>query len=284
MIDGSNIGQLNQAIGQALLTNSPSIDSSENPAPFRHLKVNTDETVIQAVQQAQQMQKENALTYQCGAQSLTFDSFGNSFFRGYGCSGNVGLQLMLQLASRIVYGQDQPPSYETVGLRSFAGGRVDIAQTLQSRIKEWCEVAVHEFGELLARTETNVNSWAESRVRKSKSCFLAAAREHASNITRIARGQGFASHMYALQEMRNASELSKASSVSPGNVTRISEGDDEDLPSLFKPGSTFWRTRPRKLMTDTSSWLVLDGVENEAGYMMSYPESVYLHYDVRDNM
>ena len=74
-------------------------------------------------------------------------------------------------------------------------------------------------------------------------------------MTRISRGGGFASHLYALQEV-------------------IEEG--EDLPLLFSD-PTYANTRPRKIMTSSVPWQ--DSLQ-EAGFVLPDPENLWIQYEV----
>ena len=281
MIDGSTAGQLNKAIAQAILTDLPTVTGDEIPATYSHLQFDIDDKIAREVQRVHHLHDGNALKFRCEAQELILPGLGNEFFRQYGCSGKTGLQLTIQLASRFAYGTEQPPCWETVTMRRFQGGRVDIVQTVQPRVKEWCEVASSEYSDVFSKSPTGIAEHAGSG--KCKELFQAAAREHGNNISRVAKGHGFAGHLYALQEMRKGSASTMSTSVGATPSHPDPSSLDEDCPMLFRPGSTFWRTRPRRLMTDSSSWLFLEGLENQCGYTQPFEENIYLHYNAQDD-
>ena len=168
--------------------------------------------------------------------------FGSTFLRSHGCTPKTGFQLVIQIASRLYFGY-QPPSWETVNMRPFYMGRVDIVQVVLPEVAEFCTTALNTAVPAFER----------------KALFFEAAKAHNKNILRASRGHGFAGHLYSLQEVLR---------------------DDEDLPTLFSD-PTYGRTRPAKLMTDCSEWV--KSVIQEGGWVMPDPEHVWVHYDIFDD-
>jgi hypothetical protein len=143
-----------------------------------------------------------------------FPSLSASLLRNRGYAPRAACQVAIQLAARIYFGE-QVPSWETVSLRAFRRGRVDIIQTVLP--------SMYALFRCAARPGRSV---------KAAQPVMAATQAHTSNVTRASRGLGFAGHMYALQEV-------------------VQEG--ETVPEIFSD-PTYPRTRPAKLMTDCVDW------------------------------
>ncbi|KAL1591994.1 hypothetical protein SLS60_011586 [Paraconiothyrium brasiliense] len=70
-----------------------------------------------------------------------FPSLSANVFRDYGCAPRAACQVAIQLAARIYFGE-QIPSWETVSLRAFPRGRVDIVQTVLPSMYRFCSAAL----------------------------------------------------------------------------------------------------------------------------------------------
>ena len=169
---------------------------------------------------------------------FTCQELGETTLRRHSCPPKTGYQLIIQLASLDYFGY-QPPSWETVSMRTFLKGRVDIIQAVLPPVALFC-----------AAMRQPTSSIAERRA-----LFHEAAKAYTNTATRVARGRGFAHHLYALQEVREA---------------------DEEVPLLFRD-PTYAKTRPTKLMTDCVE--MPDSI-SEAMYAMPDPEHVFVHYEV----
>lgn len=166
-----------------------------------------------------------------------------TIFRDRGYAPRAACQVVIQLAARIYFGE-QVPSWETVSLRAFHRGRVDIIQTVLPSMYKFCSAALQD-------SEPTLDYYSELRA-----LFVAATQAHTVNVTRASRGLGFAGHFYALQEVLR---------------------EDEDLPDIFAD-PTYQRTRPAKLMTDCADWT--SGLMMDGGWVMPYPDHVWVHYEV----
>jgi hypothetical protein len=168
---------------------------------------------------------------------------GSRFLRRHGVPPKAGYQLTIQLASRLYYGQ-QHPSWEVLTLMPFHKGRLDWMQVVSPAMAEFCQAAMDE---------TVSPSVCRPLLRR-------AATTHASTVTRISRGKGFAAHLEALRE-----------------VVR----DGEPVPALFTD-PTWEKMRvlsTRKIKTDSSEGMLA----LEAGFLMPNPESVLVHYEVQED-
>ena len=141
--------------------------------------------------------------------------FGSSFLKSHRCGAKAGYQLVIQLASLYYFGY-QPPSWETITMRAFHKGRVDIIQSVLPPVAEFCAAMRDGSAKATLRREL----------------FYEASKAYTNAVTRISRGRGFAHHLYALQEVRKA---------------------DEEEPMLFKD-PIYAQTRPAKIMTDCVAW------------------------------
>ena len=299
MIDGGSTAQLNNAVAQALLKQWPepsaTATSVAHPLSYARLQCTIDASLSKEIARVRQAFAESASPFHCEVQHLSLPGFGDNFFRQRSCSGKTGLQLTVQLASRFYFGQNQPPSWETVSMRSFRGGRVDIVQTVLPQVKAWCDRAAEKLPDIynsflsnatLGNAEdSTIDVVTSDAALDLRALFLAAAREHASNVTRTARGQGFAGHLYALQEVRQTKMMSDALTGpqdKPGQATSGGAGE-EPCPRLFAPGSTFWRTRPGRILTDSVPWTRLDGLQQQGGWIMPVLDHVWFHYEAADD-
>ena len=245
MIDGSSLKQLVEVVSAALLEHKQEVQcngtnghvSSGSPIEDREFVITPDvESQISRVQRQFDSRNLNAETAH-----FACTRFGGTFLRSHNCSPKAGYQLVIQIASRLYFGY-QPPCWETVSMRHFHHGRVDILQAILPEVEEFCASALDNNIPVLRRREL----------------FFEAAKAHTKNLTRVSQGRGFAGHLYALQEVLRAGE---------------------ELPSLFT-NPTYAKTRPGKIMTDCTDWN--SSLLQEAGWVMPDPEHVWVHYHVSD--
>ncbi|KAL8717594.1 MAG: hypothetical protein Q9225_005174 [Loekoesia sp. 1 TL-2023] len=141
--------------------------------------------------------------------------FGSTFLRRHNCGANTGIQIVIQLASLRYFGH-LPPCWETIGMRAFHKGRVDLVQAVLPPVADFCN----------AMNDPTILQ----PIRRD--LFYKAAKAYTSAVNRISRGRGFTQHIYALQEV--AEEKEKI----------LWLGED----------SVYRRTRPAKIMTDCTNW------------------------------
>lgn len=169
--------------------------------------------------------------------------FGNHFLRSHKLSSKAACQLVIQLASLLHYGQ-QHPAWEVLTMMLFHKGRLDWMQVVSPAMFAFCKAMLDDSVSAIQR----------------KVLLREAANTHASTMTRIRRGRGFAAHLEALREVLH---------------------DDEPLPAFFADPT--WAmmhvTSTRKVKTDASEGLMTQ----EAGFLMPDPESVWVHYEVEDD-
>lgn len=169
--------------------------------------------------------------------------FGNNFLRTHKLSSKAACQLVTQLASLLHFAQ-QHPAWEVLTMMLFHKGRLDWMQVVSPAMFAFCEGMLNNSVPVTQR----------------KVLLREAANTHASTMTRIRRGRGFAAHLEALREVLR---------------------DDEPLPAFFADPT--WEmmhvTSTRKVKTDASEGLMTQ----EAGFLMPDPESVWVHYEVEDD-
>lgn len=179
----------------------------------------------------------------CEIGTYAFPSLSAAVFRGHGYAPRAACQVAIQLAALIYFGE-KVPCWETVSLRGFHRGRVDIIQTVTPSMYNFCSAALQD-------PDFDFDQRGELR-----RLFAAATQAHTINVTRASRGLGFAGHFYALQEVLH---------------------EDEGLPDIFTD-PTYQRTRPAKLMTDCTDWTA--GFMLDGGWVMPHPDHVWVHYEV----
>ena len=247
MVDGGSLQQLNEKIHKSILEHRsmPYVAEQEilaaGPTPFEELSFVVNPEIEAHIKRVQQQFTTIAGPLACEIDRYSIRHFGGAFLRSHNCAPKTGYQLVIQLASLLYFGY-QPPSWETVSMRFFHKGRVDIIQVVVPTVNAFCASAL----------DNNI-PMAERRA-----LFFAAAQAHTINVTRASRGRGFAGHLYALQEVRR---------------------EGEEVPGLFTD-PTYGKTRPAKIMTDCTEWT--SGVLQEGGWVMPDPEHVWVHYDVHD--
>lgn len=254
LIDGTTLRKLSNPIKQAIKQYNPETDLESGPydatiAPLEEYTFASHAEIDDQISQVEQrfhsrMCKTEYVHFSCFA-------FGGSFLKLHNCPAKTGYQLVIQLASLLYFGYN-PPSWETITMRTFYKGRVDLIQTILPEVANFC-TAMCSSAITTARTTTTETSKVDLR-----DLFHKAAKAHTSAVTRISRGRGFAHHLYALQEVRR---------------------DDEEVPSLFQD-PTYNKTRPGKIMTDCVDW---EDAISEGGYVMPDPEHVWVHYEVDDD-
>lgn len=245
MIDGGGLQQLNESIVEAISEH----EGREECNGMRHQadsEVPIEECTFVVTpeiegQIGRVQQQFDAINLSAEAGHFTCTHMGSSFLRSHNCTPKTGYQLVIQIASRSYFGY-QPPSWETVSMRPFHKGRVDIMQVILPQVASFCASALDDNIPALAR----------------RALFFEAVKAHNNNVTRVSRGRGFAGHLYALQEVLQ---------------------EDEELPTLFT-NPIYARTRPAKIMTDCTEWT--NSLLQEGGWVMPDPEHVWVHYDVDD--
>ena len=183
---------------------------------------------------------------------------GSKFLRSHTCAPKSGYQLIIQLAALKYFGF-QPPSWETVQMRSFRNGRAGMYQAVLQSVAEFC-AAMQEHPHPLTPSPHSMSAdqtQMETEMSHKRSLFDTAAKDHANLLASVYRGHGFTHHFYALQE-----------------VVRLDQG--EVMPSLFTD-PTYARTRPAKLMTDCAEWL--ESIQDGA-FAMPDPDFVLVHYEI----
>ncbi|KAK3174022.1 putative PKS/NRPS-like protein biosynthetic cluster [Lepraria neglecta] len=167
-------------------------------------------------------------------------SIGNKLLRNRRIPSKSGVQIVIQLASLLYYGL-QYPSWETMTMMLFRGGRLDWMQSVSTAMFTFCEAAFNDEVPLAQRSKM----------------LREAAGTHASTMTRVSRGRGFAAHLEALREVAQR---------------------EEALPAFFDdPTWEMMRVlSSRKLKTDASVGLKAQ----EAGFFMPDPESFFVHYEI----
>ena len=245
MVDGSTYRQLNEAIVDAIVAHSSeplwtgAVDL-RNPRPV--VSKHVFDPIPDLGFHINRVQRKNNHIFAFPEHKHHLSTrFGSKLLRSKKCSPKSGYQLVIQLASLLYFGY-QPPSWETISMRTFNKGRVEIMQVVSPAVAEFCAAA---------------NS-PDVSISTRRQLFYEAARAHTKTATRVARGRGFAGHLYALQEV-------------------LREG--EDMPALFTD-PTYSRTQPGKIMTDCTE---SEDALQEGGFMMPDWEHVWVRCQVQED-
>lgn len=183
MIDGSIMNGLNDAITTAILEYRPQLE--KGGSDVEELIFDTDglESHITRVHKIY-------LASISGIETLhfTYSDFGGNFFSAYKCPPKVGFQLVIQLAAYEHFGY-QVAGWETVSLRSFYRGRVEITQTAVPAL-------------------TAFNASSKLPLADRRKFLFEAAKAHANLVTSSSRGRGYSRHLSTLQyELRDRENL-----------------------------------------------------------------------------
>ena len=245
MLDAASLKQINRFITRAIVEHTVDIhkDGQVN-GHAESIEEHTFVTNTSILDHIDRLHKELDKRYlPVEFSHFRLSGVGNGFLHAKKIPSKAGIQLIIQLASLIYY-EKQHPSWETVTMMPFHQGRLDWMQVVSSNMHHFCKAALDD----------QVPSTERLRLLQD------AAKSHASTLTKIARGRGFAAHLEALQEVLQ---------------------EHEPLPALFKdPTWEMMRvTSTRKIKTDASEGLMAQ----EAGFFMPDPESVFVHYEVQDD-
>ena len=247
LVDGTTLRKLSNPIKQAIKQYVPTADLEHSPqnatvAPLEEYTFTSNADIDKQIERVEQRFYSSI----CKIEYVHFScsSLGGSFLKFHNCAAKTGYQLVIQLASLLYFGYN-PPSWETITMRTFDKGRVDIIQTVLPEVADFCTA-------MRSSSSTTTTDLPKTKLRE---LFHKAAKAHTNAVTRISRGRGFAHHLYALQEVRN---------------------EGEEVPSLFKD-PIYSKTRPGKIMTDCVDW---EDAISEGGYAMPDPEHVWVHYQV----
>lgn len=246
MLDGSTLDRLNEEIKRQIIGHrvepqldggSPDLNSESLQIEELHFTMNTRiQDEIHCVEHYHQV-TTSLIEYT----HHTCTNLGAAFLRTHKCAPKAAYQLVIQLASLKYFGY-LPPCSEAISTRAFAGGRVDIMQTVLPPIVQFCNA--------MSDATTNETSRLD--------LFHEASQAYTNTLTRVSRGRGFASHLYALYGV-------------------VEEG--EEVPALFRDRN-YAHTQPRmKMMTSSRPW---HDVLQEVGTLASDPENVWVHYEVED--
>ena len=245
MLDAASLRQINRFITRAIVEYNVDIHKDgQVDGRAESTEEYTFVTNTSILDHIDRLQKE----FHKGYSPVEFSHFrlsavGNGVLHTKKVPSKAGIQLIIQLASLLYY-EKQHPSWETVTMMPFHQGRLDWMQVVSPNMYNFCKAALDDHIPLAERL----------------ALLRDAAQSHASTLTKIARGRGFAAHLEALQEVLQ---------------------QHEPVPALFKdPTWEMMRvTSTRKIKTDASEGLMAP----EAGFFMPDPESVFVHYEVEDD-
>ena len=245
MLDALSSKQINHFVTQAIMEHE---HGAQAPHQVKELMEDSDEysfTTNPLVEsQIDLVQRHIEMAYTPPEVTIfQLQNFGSEFLRDYKVPSKTGLQLVIQLASLIYFGE-QHASWETLTMMLFRKGRLDWMQVVSTAMFEFCKAATtcHKSDLEIAQLLRD------------------AANAHTTTMAKVARGHGFAAHLEALHEVLH---------------------ENEPVPDLFTDPT--WAkmriTSTRKLKTDASEDLRVQ----EAGFFMPDPESVLVHYEVEES-
>ena len=245
MLDAASLKQINHFITRAIFEHNVDIDKdgqvNGHAESIEEYKFVTNTSILHHIDRLQKEFDKRYIPVEFSHFRLS--TVGNAFLHTKKIPSKAGAQLIIQLASLLYY-EKQHASWETVTMMPFHQGRLDWMQVVSPNMYHFCKAALDEHIPLAERL----------------ALLRDAAQSHASTLTKIARGRGFAAHLEALQEVLQ---------------------QHEPVPALFKdPTWEMMRvTSTRKIKTDASEGLMAQ----EAGFFMPDPESVFVHYEVEDD-
>ena len=123
--------------------------------------------------------------------SMTVSDFGNDFFIARKCPVQSGIQISIQLASRLFFNYS-PPAIETVSMATFRKGRVEVHYVLNKAMMKFIDAASDE-GSTLSRETVRARAYD-------------AAKGHARSLRHTSKGHGFGRHLLAMEWMLNEGE------------------------------------------------------------------------------
>ena len=245
MLDAASLKQMNQSITRAILEHNVGIHKdghiNGHGDSVDEVTLTTNTSIVDHIER---VQREFDKRYNPAEFShFRLSAVGNVLLHAHKIPSKAGIQLIIQLASLLYFGK-QYPSWETVTMMPFHRGRLDWMQVVSPNMYSFCKAAADDRTPIADRLRL----------------LRDAVQSHASTLTKIARGRGFAAHLEALQETVR---------------------EHEPVPALFRdPTWEMMRvTSTRKIKTDASEGLMAQ----EAGFFMPDSESVFVHYEVEDD-
>lgn len=244
MIDAASLRQINDSITTAIINTSAQSDYESTyhdcSSVLNELTFSTNTVLEENIDRVHSHVSSTVNPVETAHFELP--SVGNTFFRGHKIPSKSAIQAVIQLASLLYYGM-QYPSWETLTTMLFRSGRVDWIQSVSPAMMKFCKTAFDDEFSLAQRSQM----------------LREAIGTHASTMTRISRGRGFAAHLEALREVAQ---------------------QEEAMPDFFDDPT--WGmmsvTSSRKLKTDASRGMRTQ----EAGFYMPDVESVFLHYEMNE--
>ncbi|KAL8650289.1 MAG: hypothetical protein Q9226_005208 [Calogaya cf. arnoldii] len=200
--DKTLLRKLNERVIQAIKQAPPNLDADNQEGDVFQDDVHIEKYTFDVDQtlKAHTHRVQDSFQNSCIATEWHYFNcrvLGASFFKLHNCTPKGGYQLVIQLASLYNFGY-QPPSWETVTMRAFHKGRVDIIQTVLPPVAEFC--ASMSVRRLSSDSTTDVTN--PSKIDNKQhllALFHKAALAYTDTVTRISRGRGFAHHLYALR-------------------------------------------------------------------------------------
>lgn len=247
MLDAASLKQINKFITEAIVKHEAETqpDGAINPVESlaKRCTFTTNAAIESHISRVQRHFRRSHAVVEFN--HFYLPTLGNTLLRAHKLPSKAGYQLIIQLASLLHLGQ-QYPSWETQTVMLFHKGRLDWMQVVSPAMFAFCKAAIDD--EAIPAAER-------------RRLLREAVTVHASTMTRIGRGRGFAAHLEALREVLR---------------------EDESLPAFFRdPTWEMMRvtsTKKLKIKTDASEGLMMQ----EGGFLMPDPESVWVHYEVED--
>ena len=226
MLDVASVRQINRCIIDAIAVHGTRVkaqvyaDCQEGSPKGYQFKIDT--SILNSIIAAEDRFHASYQPVEFGHHEIY--GFSKKALDNYKLTHKTGVQLLIQVAAVMFYGE-QYPSWETVTTIPSHKGRLDWMQVVSEPMHAFCQAAK------------------DALTPNAKVCKLlrAAAKTHTATRTRLARGHGFAAHLEAFREMLQ---------------------DDEPVPALFRDSA--WNlmhvTNTRKIKTDASdNMLVQEG-------------------------
>lgn len=218
-LDGLSIEPLSDFINIALKEsenqdNSVCVPAAADEGSFQPQTLSI--SIDQATRERVTFLQESALTISDNFTfaSTTVSGFGNDFFIARKCPVQSGIQISIQLASRLFFNYS-PSAIETVSMAMFRKGRVEVHHVQDEAMMKFIDTACDE-GSGVPRATVRARAYD-------------AAKAHARRLRHTSKGQGFGRHLLAMEWM-------------------VKEG--EEIPELFRDPA-YVQSKAARVVTST---------------------------------
>ena len=222
-LDGIAVEPIHRYLNEAIISYNPKTTStmdektSEAHTIIEKLTIQAHPAANKLFMELRQNLKARTSKYSFAALEVT--TLSRTFLQFHKCANQSGIQVAIQLASRLFFGYS-PPALETVSMSHFRKGRVEVNHPVRPPLIEFLDAATSD-----SPPQNNV----------LRQFFYNAAKSHAISLSRASKGRGFSRHLLAMEWMLQEGEQAPTL-FSESAYARSKAGEVKLLTSCFTTG------------------------------------------------